>query len=126
MAYGFSIDNIHIEDTCLSDHLPIVFDVPLCPAKTPGYYSHYINSLSSKQFAEAYQKNAIVTLISSAAELLSSPDNLISHLHSSCSDILDAVANISEQEEYIEITQAVGWFDPFSQKGLPESWAERE
>ncbi len=50
-----------------------------------------ISSLTANQFAEAYQRNAIATSISSAAELLLSPDKLISLFHSCCSAILDSV-----------------------------------
>ncbi len=79
----------------ISDQMPIVFDAticsPLCTVSTPSYRTRYMHSLTANQFAEAYQRNATATSISSAAELLLSPDKFISVFYSSSSAILDSV-----------------------------------
>lgn len=91
MSYGFSIDNVNIEDASFSDHKPIVFNFILSSslntAKTTGVYSRCINSLTANQFSDMYQKNDVLTAILAAAEQSSSPENLVSLFNSSCSDI---------------------------------------
>ncbi len=96
MSYGFSIDNIIIEDACFSDHKPIVFNVTLSSflgnIKTTGFYSRCINSLTVNQFSDMFHSNEVSTAILVAAECSSSSDYLISLFNSSCSDILDSIA----------------------------------
>ncbi len=96
MSYGFSIDNISIEDASFSDHKPIVFNVILssltCAAKNTGVYSRCINSLTAIQFSDLYKTNDVSTAILSAAEQSSSPENVITLFNSSSSAILDSVA----------------------------------
>ncbi len=94
MSYGFSIDNIIIEDACFSDHKPIVFNVTLSSflgnIKTTGFYSRCINSLNV--FSDMFHSNEVSTAMSVAAEHSSSSDYLIALFNSSCSDILDSIA----------------------------------
>ncbi len=96
MSYGFSIDNISIEDASFSDHKPIVFNVILssltCAAKNTGVYSRCINSLTANQFSDLYKTNDVSTAILAAAEQSSSPENVITLFNSSSSAILDSVA----------------------------------
>lgn len=54
MSYGFSMDNINIEDACFSDQKSIVFNVILssskCTVKNTGFYSCFIHSLLQISF----------------------------------------------------------------------------
>ena len=99
LSYGFSVDNIVIEDATFSDHRPIMFDVTLSnhlPAtKAQGHYSRHINSLTAAQFSDSFLSQTVASTIATAASSSSSPDELVSLFHSSCSSILDSVAPLT-------------------------------
>ena len=99
LSYGFSVDNIVIEDATFSDHRPIMFDVTLSnhlPAtRAQDHYSRHINSLTAAQFSDSFLSQTVASTIATAASSSSSPDELVSLIHSSCSSILDSVAPLT-------------------------------
>ena len=96
LSYGFSVDNVFIEDASFSDHKPIVFNVnlpnPLSVAKSPGRFSRYINSLTASHLYECFLSNDVASSILTANEIPGSIDDLVSLFNSSCSHILDTIA----------------------------------
>lgn len=93
LSHGFSV---LVEEVSISDHKPIVFNVnlpnPLSVAKSPGHFSHYINSVTTSHFSECFLSIDVAISISTANELPGSIDDLVSLFNTSCSNILDFIA----------------------------------
>lgn len=96
LSYGFKVDNIVFEEATFSDHKPITFDItlfsPLQTVRVQEHYSRQINSLTATQFSDSFLSGNVASIIATAASFSSSPDELVTLFHSSCSTILDSVA----------------------------------
>ncbi|KAL6455414.1 hypothetical protein MHYP_G00361580 [Metynnis hypsauchen] len=93
LTHGFTVSNLEVCDAAFSDHMPIVFDMPLfchmVKSRTPTQRCRVFNSSTAAQFSAAF--NAAI----SPSESLSSNldvEALTSRFMSTCQTVIDTVA----------------------------------
>lgn len=91
LTHGLSAANLEICDDVISDHLPVVFEVPFSrPAvklSAPAKRRRTFNSLTAGQFSSAFNQLCV-----SSESTTTSTGELCSWFFSSCRTVLDSVA----------------------------------